>query len=212
MSNTTEQNITMVDGAALSSSSSATLNYTGKVKISFCNGSKVFKSKTYSNNGCGPLFKFIAQCLQGEYKQAEKTRPTKVKLFYNTATSPVVNWHDSSIRVATNFITSNAPADIAVIKDYTTGQISGYKTILHFLIPAVFVDTSSVNDTFEINQICLYPAKEFTDENCSAYFLFTETDEEGTVTWAGLSTEDLVENMNILIDWEMSITNAGGNK
>jgi hypothetical protein len=68
---------------------------------------------------------------------------------------------------------------------------------------------SNMNKSFEINQICLYSTKELIDKNCSAYFLFTSEDGK---SWAGLSTEDLAENLNVLIDWEMSIMNAGGNE
>jgi hypothetical protein len=88
MSNTKKQNLNKAESATKSSSSSAALSYSGKVKVSFCKGTKVLKSKTYSNNGCGPLFKFIAQCIQGEYKQAEKIRPNKVKLFCNISDTP----------------------------------------------------------------------------------------------------------------------------
>jgi hypothetical protein len=85
MSNIENINVNKAESTTKCSSSTAALSYTGKVKISFCQGSKIIKSKTYSNNGCGPLFKFIAQCIQGEYKQAEKIRPNKVKLFFNTS-------------------------------------------------------------------------------------------------------------------------------
>jgi hypothetical protein len=176
MSNIENINVNKAESTTKCSSSTAALSYTGKVKISFCQGSKIIKSKTYSNNGCGPLFKFIAQCIQGEYKQAEKIRPNKVKLFFNTSDEVKLDWDKT--KSATSFVTSNAPADIAVIKD-DLSNIIGYKTILHFLVPAVFVNmetASNMNKSFEINQICLYSTKELVDKNCSAYFLFTSED------------------------------------
>ena len=215
MANTKKQNKNKVEQAANISSSSASLNYTGKVSVKFCKGNKVLKSKTYSNNGCGPLFKFIAQCLQGEYRQAEKLRPNKIKLFSNTSEEVKLSWNETT-KAVTGFVTSNSPADIDVIKNGS--EIIGYKTILHFLVPAVYVDSSKFNDDkqkFGITQLCLYSTKETDDAKCSAYFLFTnkETDDAGNEVevWDGLSTNDTDENVNLLIDWEMSIKNNGGN-
>ena len=70
-----------------------------------------------------------------------------------------------------------------MIKD-DNNNIIGYKAILHFLVPAVYVDTSAIGEDSKgpgINQLCLYSTKEVNEENCSAYFLFTnkEIDDAG---------------------------------
>lgn len=212
MSNTkNKKEINSVESTTLNSASTAALNYSGKIKISYCKGNKVLKSKTYSNAGCGPLFKFVAHCLQGDYRMAEKYRPTKIKLFNNTSSDPS-DWAWKDIKAITNFVSTNTTSDIAVIND-ENGKIIGYKTILHFLVPAVLIDKSNINSVFDtyINQICLYSAKELDEEKCSAYFLLTKTDEENNLEWDGLKIQDIAENINILIDWEMSIKNGGGN-
>ena len=206
-----DQQKNKADSTNLNSASAATLEYSGKIKVSYCKGNKVVKSKTYSNTGCGPLFKFIALSLQGDYRMAEKYRPVKVKLFNNLASHPE-NWSWDVVKPITNFITTTTTSDIAQISD-EDGKIIGYKTILHFLVPAVLVDKSSISNNINsyINQICLYSGKELNEQNCSAYFLLTDVDDDGNLVWDGLDVQDIAENINILIDWEMSIKNNGGN-
>ena len=202
--------------AAKYDSSSAELSYIGKINIQFCDGNKILKRRTYYNNGCGPLFKFVAHCLQGDYSQAEKIRPNKIKLFSNNSTEVKLDW--TKTKSVSGFVTSNAPADIDVIKD-DNKNIIGYKAILHFLVPAAFVDSKNIQEEDTnaqvkkgsgINQIGLYSTKETDDKKPSAYFLFKKTENEVDI-WDGLQTDDLSENINILIDWEMSIKNGGGN-
>lgn len=216
-----KQNINKTDSTIQNSASVANLNYSGKIKINLCKGKKVLKSKTYSNNGCGPLFKFIAQCLQGNYRQAEKLRPNKIQLYSNLATRPdSANYFGDDVHPITGFVTSNSPADIGEIRNGE--HIIGFKTVLHFLVPAVYIDKESlknpddINKPFSINQISLYSTKEYNISNCSAFFYLTkeikETTAEGSeevigVDWDGIGYDDLSENLNLLIDWEMSIEN-----
>lgn len=195
----------------LMSSSSVTLGYSGKVTISLCKKDKILQTKVYHNAGCSSLFKFVALCLQGEYMRAEKYRPCKIQLFNNTSDSPPESLDWSKLKPLTGFIYSNRPATVS-----TDGE--KFSTIIHFLVPAAYIDKTILENN-KINQICLYPgaASDATaKDNCSAYFLFVKEDEQAdgstSTVWDALEiTNENENNINLIIDWELSITNNGGN-
>ena len=59
------------------------VGYSGKVKVTVVDDRKVVSRKVGHNAGGQPLFLFLAQCLCGNYKNAEQSQPLKIKLFYN---------------------------------------------------------------------------------------------------------------------------------
>lgn len=178
---------------------SSSAKYTGKVTIAFQNKQKkTLSSKTYHNAGCGPLFKFMALCLQGNYKQAEKLRPNRIKLFYNSSLSPSDSTPtDTDSLALTSYVSSNRPAEIN-----TNSDENSYYTTFHFLVPAVYLMSSlSSDEGLSINQIAIYPE---TTDSCSAYFNLIDSENN---EWDPIKLEDLDENINIIIDWQMSIMN-----
>lgn len=62
--------------------------YEGLVTVKLYNGKKLISTKTYHNAGGQNLFKFLSQCLAGNYKTAEQLRPCTLKLF-NFSEQPV---------------------------------------------------------------------------------------------------------------------------
>ena len=146
------------------------VGYSGKVKVTVVDDRKVVSRKVGHNAGGQPLFLFLAQCLCGNYKNAEQSQPLKIKLFYNKtetetkteATANIEAWVDSasntSIEEASNFIFVNAPSVTEEIKD-EKGNKNGYKAILHFRVPFSFVTKDTVN------QICLYAQNEIDPKN-----------------------------------------------
>lgn len=198
--------------STLMSSSSVTLEYSGKVTVSLCKKDKILQTKVYHNAGCSSLFKFIALCLQGDYARADKYRPCRVQLFNNTSEYPPItedlDW--DKMKPLTGFISSNRPATISE-------NNGNYSTTIHFLVPAVYINKKILENN-KINQICLYPgvvSDTTIEDNCSAYFLFVkeeeQTDGSTIIKWDALETTNENENINLLIDWELSIKNNGGN-
>lgn len=191
--------------ATLSSSSSATLEYSGKITISWCRQNKILRKKIYHNAGCDLLFKFIALCWKGDYVRAEKYRPVKIQLFNNTMDNipgsiEEMDW--DRVKALTGFITMNRNAEI---NDESDGN--GFSTTLHFLVPTVYIKKNTTTNT--INQIGLYSNAATKKEECSAYFLCVDAD--NPAEWAPLETQNEDENINLIIDWELSIKNSGGN-
>lgn len=198
--------------STLLGSSSVTLEYFGKVTISLCKKDKILQTKVYHNAGCSSLFKFLALCLQGDYLRAEKYRPCKIQLFNNTSENPPApgNLDWDKMKPLTGFISSNRPASISE-------NNGNFSAIIHFLVPAVYINKNMLEKS-KINQICLYPeiiSDATAKNNCSAYFLFVKNENQAdgktSTKWDALETTDADENINLLIDWELSITNNGGN-
>jgi hypothetical protein len=64
------------------------IDYSGKVAIKVVRGNKVITSRTYHNSGCPSLFKFLCNCLAGEFTHS--LRPSKIKLFN-------YDWHEHEV-------------------------------------------------------------------------------------------------------------------
>ena len=70
------------------------IGYSGKVKVTVVDDRKVVSRNVGHNAGGQPLFQFLAQCLCGNYENAEQSQPLKIRLFYNkakTKTAATVN-------------------------------------------------------------------------------------------------------------------------
>ena len=61
--------------------SNSRIEYNGKIKVLVKKKNKTIISKSFKNSGRYPLFSFIAQCLVGNYKDAEINRPYSIVLF-----------------------------------------------------------------------------------------------------------------------------------
>lgn len=187
------------------------VGYSGKVKVTVVDDRKVVSRKVGHNAGGQPLFLFLAQCLCGNYENAEQSQPLKIKLFYNeaedvdSAANNIEAWASSGsssnekVTSASNFIFVNAPSATEEIKD-EKGNKNGYKAILHFRVPFSFVTHT------EINQICLYAQNEINPTKYSAYYLFTDDTNEKNL--APIKVNNQQASYNLIIEWELSIANV----
>ena len=193
------------------------VGYSGKVKVTVVDDRKVVSRKVGHNAGGQPLFKFLAQCLCGNYENAKTSQPLKIKLFYNKtetetvaeATKNIQDWVKSegdftNITSASNFIFVNGPStpeDIKITDE--NGNLvakNGYKAILHFRVPFAFVTQN------EVNQICLYAQNENDDKKYSAYYLFTDSTDAEKL--APIEVNNQQASYNLIIEWELSIANV----
>ena len=185
------------------------VGYSGKVKVTVVDDRKVVSRKVGHNAGGQPLFQFLAQCLCGNYENAEQSQPLKIKLFYNeaeTKTNAIRNieaWvgsaSNTSIEEASNFIFVNAPSVPEEIED-EKGNKNGYKAILHFRVPFSFVTRN------KINQICLYAQNEIDSKKYSAYYLFTDSTDAEKL--APIEVNNQQASYSLIIEWELSIANV----
>ena len=193
------------------------VGYSGKVKVTVVDDRKVVSRKVGHNAGGQPLFKFLAQCLCGNYENAKTSQPLKIKLFYNKtetetvaeATKNIQDWVKSegdftNITSASNFIFVNGPSTPEEIKitDENGNLVAknGYKAILHFRVPFAFVTQD------EVNQICLYAQDENNDKKYSAYYLFKDIKDEKKL--APIKVNNQQVSYNLIIEWELSIANV----
>ena len=193
------------------------IGYSGKVKVTVVDDRKVVSRKVGHNAGGQPLFKFLAQCLCGNYENAKTSQPLKIKLFYNKtetetvaeATKNIQDWVKSegdftNITSASNFIFVNGPSTPEEIKitDENGNLVAknGYKAILHFRVPFAFVTQD------EVNQICLYAQDENNDKKYSAYYLFKDIKDEKKL--APIKVNNQQASYNLIIEWELSIANV----
>jgi len=180
------------------------IGYSGIVKVSIKNSKKVVSSFTSHNAGAGPLFRFLAKCLQGNYSEAEVIRPVKVKLFNNTNELSIVKADPTKVtgdgvHAASDFIYYNTTATIDPEKD-SSGNIVGYLATLHFKIPFAYLKTSQ--QTF--NQLCLYGSEAINDGDFSASYFITNA--EGT-DWNNIDTAEFGNNYQLIVEWTMRLTN-----
>ena len=193
------------------------IGYSGKVKVTVVDDRKVVSRKVGHNAGGQPLFKFLAQCLCGNYENAKTSQPLKIKLFYNKtetetvaeATKNIQDWVKSegdftNITSASNFIFVNGPSTPEEIKitDENGNLVAknGYKAILHFRVPFAFVTQN------EVNQICLYAQNENDDKKYSAYYLFKDSTDAKKL--APIEVNNQQASYNLIIEWELSIANV----
>ena len=100
---------------------------------------------------------------------------------------------DTSITPASNFIFANISGETEEIK-ISDNNYNGYKAILHFRVPFSFITQNT------INQICLYAKGEDDDKKYSAYYLFTERNDEGTEVLAPITVNNQQTSYNLIIE------------
>lgn len=203
-----------------------TISYAGHVCVKVNHGNNTILTKHYHNSGMPNLFKFLCNCLAGEY--TDKLRPCKIKLFSYLAGDElpdeeksklenfnwVTNFSNPSIVdeklnpyrpvSATPFIVYDT-TPVVMYKEDPQTQNKYYETTFHFRVPFTLLSRNT------IYMIGFFPnnAYEGNEANASAYYLFTEIDDESKkAVWKPLVLDESVTgNYSIIIDWTMSITN-----
>ena len=178
--------------------SNVNLNYSGEITLKIQKNGKIISTKKYHNAGTNELWKFISYCVAGKYQSAENLRPQYIRLFKNN-NEPGGGLNTTDIYTASQIVlmnTSGAPQKW--IEDST---IVGYKTILHFLIPFTFITEETVNEVRIYSKI-----NRDSINDCSAYFQFTKTISD-ILEWDPIEVSDNFGNYNLIIDWEMRISN-----
>lgn len=180
-------------------SSSQHIGYSGKVTITLQKGKTVLSKQVFHNSGSTLLFRFFSYSLAGQYKEAEKYRPSKIKLFSNKSSLAEAKLTPmKDVIELSDFLTDTGAPMIT-----TDNVVNNSSTTFHFIVPNSFI--YSLVSQHKINQICLYSADETDRERYLAYFLITD---EFNLNWSPIEVAN--DNINLIIDWEM-VTQNGGN-
>lgn len=189
----------------------SSLAYQGTVTTKVMHFNKVISSKTYHNTGNLPLFKFICYCLAGDFGTiANNLIPMKIRLYYNSSTSPTnATDAEDTIHAMSSLISVNTTASV-----FTSAADNYCSTTLHFLVPYALIRIDEEHKS--VNEIALFPAEateadaKITESNSrySAKYLLTKTDATGrTLLWDPIDLSDFKENYNVVVEWEMKISN-----
>lgn len=159
----------------------ALLGYKGQVTVKTVRDGKVIKTKTIHNAGTKLLFKFLANCIIGNYYDNE--RPLYVKLFNVSSGNVPAENNQSTI-------------DYIILNDNNKSVASAtnsWSAYLEFVVPKYSFVSSAYNT------ICLYSNK--TKGHLDEYCAIITLDEPETI-----SSDD-----NLIIGWELTIENVSTN-
>lgn len=177
------------------------IGYQGSINLNIANGKRTLLTKKYHNSGRYKLFKFLANCLAGNF--AEPLRPVKVRLYY--LPNATLDEHDPEFIAADefNFETQNnklIAASPFIVYDATpvideTNE-NNVKITLHYSIPFAYISKE------KIHIIALYSSNSSGTNEASAYYVLKDND-----GWDPLDLTDIVGDYSIIFNWELAISN-----
>ena len=177
------------------------ISYEGEVTISLVNANnKVLAKTTLNNSGRLPLFRFFTSCLGNEWSAAQKQCPCRIVLFKKEDNESA---HMSDENYWTTYWTSNnaLTPDNGILYAIppvqsldTTNNTSSVK--YHFRVPTALLSSPGSS----IAKLGLYPNLVITSDP-AAYVFLKSADTEL------LQTASNNQNLLILIDWELIISN-----
>ena len=182
-------------------SNSYNLSYQGKIKVQILHGNRVISTKTYTNNGLKPLFKYISHSLAGSHYS--DLRPCKIMLYKCTQSeasgryeNPLdFNWAEATTN---NYLTPASPYVVYDATPVVTEETDSYATTFRFKIPYYWLYLKSYN------VIGLYTV---AGEAC-AYYLFVEDDPSRGKIWdTKILNEEDTGNYSLVIEWTMEVSN-----
>lgn len=192
--------------------------YQGQVTMSVKKNGKIISSHTYKNNGGKTLWLFLCNCLAGKYTEAANFYPAKVRVYFNSKSSPTdidpTNILDSCTVLST-IVSANTKRDVLA----SAAGSEDYRTTLHFTLPSSVFNQLTTGQT-KIRQIMLYDiGKNNSDTNSSlttnfsycAYYLVAKKNSSDVLEWDDANAIDLAKlsgNYTILIDWQLSFKNS----
>jgi len=209
----------------ISTKESNSFNYNGEITVSLIKNNKVYKSKTYHNNGRWPLFKFFSECLAGNFKNALPYRPQYLVLFSAADKGqlvPVIGDNPGEKSIAEYTVDGNRMSAglIQVVENpkinVTENKIGSSDINLHFEIPFSYLvlkpNIGGVTKWKPINLLTLYCAN-YTPSNSenlsqpSTFAFISQVDNTLGDLLGDLNIESDQSNYSLKIDWKLAITN-----
>lgn len=178
------------------------LRYRGEVKVSIVKNNRVISSMTYNNKGCEPLFRFLCECLKGEY--SVNARPFKIKLYGKSNQEEInspfseMGWQGYEKSSGVTYLTTSNVEK--VVDEF--GVEYGCKITYQFRIPysQLFGDTTNER----IYKAALFAKVDtYSSEDIYAYFRFLNEDGD---EWSPIEV-NRSENKSIIIEWSLILQN-----
>ena len=187
----------------------SSISYIGNVSVSILKGKNVIKTIKTHNKGYEPLFRFLCQCLAGEYNRAEALRPRYIRLFTLGDAGTAFVEEQVEEHLSVTYLTSLTIPTYNTTPSISTVSISGQepytKTTFKFLIS--FTQIDSTRDT---NMFALYSADNQLDlTKPSAIFVLKDPNDPDLLSSVMTSSSSAKSNdYSLQIQWELSIQNA----
>ncbi len=198
----------------MSYNNGVTLSYSGDVKVTVSQNGVVLSTKHYKNSGALPLFRFIGNCLAGNFNSAGRLRPFKIKLLRDNSDSPIPQPGLEDVmpeyESISNFITLAAAPEIKTVGTTLNGSC---QVKFSYIFPIATVRESGANT------IAIYGLDASTITDFCAFYKLTKTvtneqTGEDTEDWDPiiLKEEDYEENKIFAVEWTMTIANKSKTK
>ena len=169
-----------------------TIAYQGTVKIQSVKGNKVYKEVIQHNAGTADLFRYIANCIVGNYNQS--VMPRYVRLFYCKDPKQQLLYESNMPKLWSNPVSAvNVPFNTVAVKADSSSSSTierPYISEFTFMIPY-----TQIQDNF--NVVCLYNVSEAGPNVTPLAYIILDNDYE----------VDPNNTSNIVITWEMKIQN-----
>lgn len=175
-----------------------TIAYQGNVKIQSVKGNKVYKEHTQHNAGTADLFRYIANCIIGNYNQS--VMPRYVRLFdckdpdqqlISEVTMPNI-WSNPVSAINVPFSTVQVKADSSSSLTIEKPYVAEFT----FMIPY-----TQIQDDF--NVVCLYNVMN-AGANVTPLAYIILRDSENKPIYYEIDNNN---TSNIVITWEMKVCN-----
>lgn len=198
-----EKNTVVPNNENTTSETEASLgfSYQGRVTISLVNGKTVLSKTTYNNKGGDAMFNYLAQCLMGKLNTG--LQPKYIICAENKAETPAQAYP----------IQAEGKAEVKkysekiIMNNVAESVIDGvYTTTLHFIIPKAYLISSSgkINELLLVSDYMNAEGSQVTSPDYSAYYYLV--DDKGQ--WNPTDIKDISGNTNMIVDWELSVTNS----
>lgn len=201
------------------------LSYRGDVKIATYIGKHLLSTKTYRNKGTLPLFRFLANCLAGNFPAAYTLRPYKIKLL-KIPTSDDAGAKEVSpdeLNTAPNLLTE-------LLASANSAEVECTDFINMAAAPEVIVQDNNGSYTCKVsfsfvfplsrlrrngaNMVAIYGPGISSFREYSAYYLLTQQayDEDGKsfLDWDPVERPEDEDELNKIfaVEWTMTLSNS----
>lgn len=206
----------------LNNANGLSIGYSGDIKLTTYIGNKYISSKTYHNRGALALYRFLANCLSGNFPAAYHLRPFKIKLLRFTGADSVQptdfdiieQYHNNKIIDASDYIQLAAAPEIKYVD---TKDSCGCSVVFNFIFPYDRIIGT------EAHIVAIYgPNISDSDEFCAYYCLTTtetevgdnsegteQTTSETAISWDPIIKDEFDEETNkiLAVEWTMNLAN-----
>lgn len=205
------------------------IKYVGEVKVRIMRRSEVLYEKVFHNKGRKPLFRHLANCLAGDYIEAEKDRPLVLNIFAipydqtdggkNPEKTKGIRFQIADYAKVENLANSVVVTFIKqpeILYKNTSSEEYDKKSGVKYYFSVPFTSLSTFDNNKEwpgyniapLNLVALYSKNNATNyEDPSAYFFICDSNDN----LISLLPSDVTSNIgdySLTIEWNLIVTNV----